>query len=401
MNALQSYIRKNGGALLTTPPAPGLGLVVAIPAYAEPNLLLSLESLRQCALPASPVEVLVLINHPENADEEEQAFNQNTYEKSLQWAAAHSTSQMAFHIAGPLAMPAKHAGAGLARKLLMDEAVRRFVAAGSQEGIIAAFDADSTCTPNYLTELEIFFEHHPKHLACSIHFEHPFDDERHPIVQYELHLRYMKHALAFAGHPYANYTVGSSMAVRASAYAKQGGMNRRKAGEDFYFLQKMMMAGEVGYLSEATVFPSARTSHRVPFGTGRAMLEMQQDRDVYLTYHPESYRQLAKLLSGLERVWQGGTHDVDNTCVKRFLDAWEWERYIAEIKVNTSSYTAFKKRFFRWFNAFTVMKYLHFMRDCGYPDIPVTEAVSELLKMEPDSTTELLYKLRSKDKKAG
>ena len=36
------------------------------------------------------------------------------------------------------------------------------------------------------------------------------------------------------------------MAVRADAYLRQGGMNRRKAGEDFYFLNKFMVLGGYG-----------------------------------------------------------------------------------------------------------------------------------------------------------
>ena len=43
------------------------------------------------------------------------------------------------------------------------------------------------------------------------------------------------------------------MAVRAHAYARQGGMNRRQAGEDFYFMQKLVDGEQVENIAEATV----------------------------------------------------------------------------------------------------------------------------------------------------
>ena len=46
----------------------------------------------------------------------------------------------------------------------------------------------------------------------------------------------------FVGYPDSIYTIGSAFAVRAEAYMKQGGMNRRQAGEDFYFLYKLTKA---------------------------------------------------------------------------------------------------------------------------------------------------------------
>ena len=88
----------------------------------------------------------------------------------------------------------------------------------------------------------------PRSPGCSIYFEHPLHGPLEPkvyeaIAAYELHLRYYVQALRYAAFPYAHHTIGSSMAVRADAYAKQGGMNKRQAGEDFYFLHKIIPLG--------------------------------------------------------------------------------------------------------------------------------------------------------------
>ena len=95
--------------------------------------------------------------------------------------------------------------------------------------------------------------------------------QRLGIQLYEDYLHYYKKALDYAGFPDSIYTIGSAFAVRADAYVKQGGMNRRQAGEDFYFLNKLTKLGKITEINDAYVYPSARVSDRVPFGTGAAM----------------------------------------------------------------------------------------------------------------------------------
>ena len=70
-----------------------------------------------------------------------------------------------------------------------------------------------------------------------------------------------------------------------------------------------------------------------------------------------------------------------------FLETQKFEEALAEIRGNSASCPAFRKRFWRWFNMFRIMKFLHFARERGYPDIPVGEASLELLqKISPDKT---------------
>ena len=64
------------------------------------------------------------------------------------------------------------------------------------------------------------------------------------------------------------FTIGSAFAVTANAYIKRGGMTRSQAGEDFYFLQTLAQIGTVGEITTTKVYPSARLSDRIPFGTG-------------------------------------------------------------------------------------------------------------------------------------
>ena len=79
---------------------------------------------------------------------------------------------MAFHVVQLDDLPAKHAGAGLARKLVMDEAIRRFNTIGNSQGIVLSLDADTTVAQNYLTSLHSHFRNNPTVVGCSIYFEH-------------------------------------------------------------------------------------------------------------------------------------------------------------------------------------------------------------------------------------
>jgi cellulose synthase/poly-beta-1,6-N-acetylglucosamine synthase-like glycosyltransferase len=385
--------------------AEDVGLVITIPAYAEEDLLVSLQSLKSCDLPSVGVEVVVIINHPIQAEEFLKEANKRISEKAQQWAIENSVDGLQFLVSIPIELPKKHAGAGLARKIAMDEAVVRLQKSVYGNPIIACFDADATCSENYLITCVKHFKENPKSLACSVNFEHPISTQstflNEGIIQYELHLRYYQAALVFARHPQAEFTVGSSMAVTRNAYVAQGGMNRRKAGEDFWFMLKLMMAGEISAITSATVYPSARESFRVPFGTGRAMSEMTEKEDnTYFTAPFESFKRLKVFLSQVDDLYEKEVEIADELTF-RFLESVNWTETIAEIKDYTTDKGSFIKRFYRWFNLFMVMKYFHFLRDHGVPDVPVVQQSKQVLYLlglenEGENSVAILKKFRAK-----
>ena len=206
----------------------------------------------------------------------------------------------------------------------------------------------------------------------------------------------------YANHPYANFTVGSSMAVTRDAYVQQGGMNRRKAGEDFWFMLKLMMAGKVSAITKSTVFPSDRESTRVPFGTGRAMLEMSEKQDfTFYTSRFESFMRLKTLMSLVDDFYHD-TAVIEDALTLQFLESVNWKETVKEIRLYTTDKESFEKRFYRWFNTFMIMKFFHFLRDEGEEDVPVLEASKKLFPLlwkgeESEITSlEILNKFRHK-----
>ncbi len=372
-------------ALIETPIHQNVDLIIVIPCYNEPDITPTLDSLASNS-PSGFVELIIVINASELASDQVVKQNQIVIDQITKWSKSNKPEWLQIWILDEQGMPAKHAGVGLARKTGMDEAYRRFLSIGkTQEGIIVCLDADSLVESNYLEEIERHFKIHSNTPGCSIHFEHPLEQENQDeIINYELHLRYFINAQKWAGHPHAYQTVGSSMAVRAEVYASQGGMPKRQAGEDFYFLHKIIPLGNFTELKSTKTIPSPRSSDRVPFGTGKDIAEQHiKNEAVYTTYNFDSFVQLKELVNIVADLFEKDlkvTLEALPKEIRAFLiDAGGLER-IESIKQSTSDLKAFEKRFYQWFNAFMIMKYCHYMRENGFPDQEVLGETEQLLK---------------------
>lgn len=389
MGFADRYLNKQKGFIpnVSSLPSAQLNYVVVIPAYCEPDLTDALESLWNCARPKGHVEVLVVINSPENAREEVLQSNRQALEKTSEWIASHHDSSMRFHLLERLSLPARDAGVGLARKIGMDEAVYRFNLINKPEGYILSFDADSRCDKNYFTSIDKETCNHPDIKGFSVYFEHPvqgieFDDRVYAaITDYELHLRYVNQFLRFAGFPYAHHTVGSCFGVRADVYAAQGGMNKRQGGEDFYFLHKIIPLGNFTDITTTRVIPSPRVSTRVPFGTGPVIGRyLDAEEPGMTTYAPECFLALQGFFACIPQLFKAGRAVIAGQVngmpesLQAFLTENQVVESVMEISANCGSPDTFNKRFFRWFDAFRVIKYLNYASRNFYPQLPVGEA---------------------------
>lgn len=390
---MNKYLAKYGirAPFIEEAPQPDLGIVVVIPACDEPDLNLTLSALYSCERPNCSIEIIVVINGSEVASAEIHAQNKLSLETCISWQKQMVESGFKLYSIYENALPKKHAGVGLARKIGMDEAVSRLNEVDNPKGVIACFDADSTCASNYLKAIEKHFEKYPKTPGCSIKYAHPlfgtqYDSHNYlGIAYYELHLRYYNQALRACGYPNAYHTVGSSMAVRSDAYQKQGGMNRRQAGEDFYFLHKIIALGGFTELNETTVFPSPRSSDRVPFGTGRAIGEYMKDTSKgYYTYSVNAFRYLEIFFRNIPEYYLAKTTLVQQGGILPyvlidFLSSYFFDERLEEIRRNSTNINSFTKRFFNWFNAFMILKFVHFVRDNAHPNLKVERAALDLL----------------------
>ncbi len=378
--------------LIKDTPADDLIIIITIPCYNEQDIFNSLDSLYRCERTNGKVEVIINVNYPVD-NIEQTAWHNKLYHEINQWASVHNNEWLLFYaVLQPL--PTKEAGVGLARKIIMDEALRRFDFLNKPNGIIVGFDADCRCEKNYLCAIEKHFTDYQNTTGCSICFEHPLSGNEfekkiyEAIAQYELHLRYYIEGLRFAKYPYAFHTLGSCFAVTAHAYAKQGGMNKRKAAEDFYFLNKIMTLGNYNEINNTCVYPSPRMSKRVPFGTGASVAKyVLNNEESLLSYNPEVFKIIKDFLSRINDIYCHAYEDKrsflsnEDECLIKFFEKENFNEVIDECLKNSKNLDTFKKRFFYWFNGLKILQFIHFAHEEYFNKVPVNISSANLLKM--------------------
>jgi len=392
--AIAAYLAKRAITApwrVTAPPEHPCRGAVVIPALAECALL----EKTLASLAANPRRllaqflILVVVNHTSDASPAEQADNRTTLERLPTWKLGHGLSQLCWvDAASPgLELPPKQ-GVGLARKIGLDLALP-LLDYQAGDPLLVCLDADTIVQPDYLTAITSHFVN-SRAGGASIPFRHqPARDPagQAAIDRYELFLRGYVLGLELAGSPWAFHTVGSAMACRASAYAASGGMNRRLAGEDFYFLQQLHKVAGVAPLTGTVVHPSPRSSHRVPFGTGRAVGDMLADGQGRLMfYRPELFDLLGEWLAcvaghegmdGAELLARGAAIDA---ALGTFLEGAGFGAAWDNMQRHNRDGVRLMTAFHGWFDAFRTMRLMHHLTDNGYPRVEPEQALAPLLR---------------------
>ncbi|MBJ6723186.1 glycosyltransferase family 2 protein [Geomesophilobacter sediminis] len=362
----------------------GFAGAVVIPALSESERLFgTLDSL--AANPPEMLErflVLVVVNHREDATPQQKEDNRMTLERLRSW---ESPMNLAFIDAATpdRELPSRTGGVGLARKIGLDLALPRLAA----DGILICLDADTLVGPDYLRAISAHFTT-SRCGGAVIPFRHQrgaSEHEERAITLYELYLRHYVLGLDYAGSPYAFHTVGSAMACTARAYLRMGGMNSRCAGEDFYFLQQLKRTAGIEQVQGCTVHPAARSSWRVPFGTGKSIARLlAEGEDAVSFYRVECYEILKRWL---EVAGQGLGQDGDALLEQAkeihpmlgdyLADAGfptVWDRLAA----NSKGADALTAAFHVWFDSLKTVRLIHHL-SAALPRCRPEESVPHLL----------------------
>ena len=286
-------------------------------------------------------------------------------------------------------MPEKTGGVGLARKIGMDIALTIFDYSKPGKKIIVCLDADCTVEKNYIEEIIRSFN--TKNInAATINYEHPLpeDEEKlEAIICYEIIIRYYELGLKYANSKYAVQAIGSTLCCDYEAYIKVEGMNKKKAAEDFYFLEKLSKNYEIERITTTKVLPTGRQSWRVPFGTGQRISRfLAKSQNEYLLYNPESFSILKKWLklfnsrniSSSEDYLQKakGIHpELFNFLVQQNFGK-DWEK----ISANSKDEKHLHSQKIKWFDGFRTLKLIHHLRDTVFPQINMFGALDILFK---------------------
>jgi hypothetical protein len=281
------------------------------------------------------------------------------------------------------------AGVGLARKIGMDSALRIFDYSIPGKKNIISLDADCQVERNYLSEIINYFNVQNVSVAV-VDFEHNLCEDANckiAILSYEIFLRHYVAGLLFAGSPFAFHTIGSTVVCDHEAYIKIGGMNTKKAAEDFYFLQKLAKHYRITRITSTKVKPSARQSWRVPFGTGRSVTDFLSNSKIIKVFDPEVYLILKEWLvlfnsdsslnSDLLLQDSRKIHPELYNFLKIRGFRSDWQKILDNSK--SKSQLDYQRK--NWFDAFETLKLIHHLRDASFPMMDITSGTEKLFKI--------------------
>ena len=365
--------------------------IIVVPAIAEsshlPKLIKSLE--KNDKLELHNTLLLIVVNNSVSSSEEVKKENQKTLSYLRKIKSKVNISFIDATSAGK-EMDDKNGGVGLARKIGMDLALSKFDYLSINKNIILSIDADCIVDSDYVSEISQEFNRNNLE-AAVVNFSHDIsgrDEETKAIICYEIFLRYYVLGLSYAKSEYAFHTIGSTMLCTPDAYVKVEGMNKRKAAEDFYFLEKLAKIFPIGEIKSTSIHPSKRGSWRVPFGTGKSVDRyLSNSRDEYLLYNPKSFVILKTWLEVLNDTLisdQSALMKISKNihpALSDFLTQQDFENFINKVLLKNNNPTEIEKQKHFWFDAFRTLKLIHYLRDATYPNINMFSAIDELLRM--------------------
>ena len=247
---------------------------VALPVLNEPQYLYKLVDCisRQTY---TRFKVYVCVNQPEAWwDNPEKSEICLTNEMTLEWLRTLDTDTFFIidKASGGYGWDDKNFGIGWARKVIMDH----IVGVAAPADLILSLDADTTFNDTYFLSVALNFYNNPDAVALAAPYFHLLSEDpraSRAILRYEIYMRHYQLNLWRIGSPYTFTALGSALACPVRSYTAVGGMTPKTSGEDFYFLQKLRKYGRILFWNDEKVFPAARFSDRVFFGTGPAMIK--------------------------------------------------------------------------------------------------------------------------------
>lgn len=258
----------------------------------------------------------------------------------------------------------KNAGVGLSRKIGADLAL--FFS--RPKSIFCFTDADCILAPNYLEKISSHYENNNQNFAI-LGFKHQKSENNklnRYINIYEKYLFETAANIKKTGSPYGYISLGSCITCSAESYLTVGGMNRLKATEDFYFLQKLTKHyGTPPEINEPLVYPSSRISSRVHLGTGYRMQQLSNGKsykDLY--FSDDSFLTLGDFIRIIKKSFGLSYKEIIQKLAKidnitEFLVQNDFENIWNSLALNTN-YRKYISQFHRWFDGLKTIKFLKY-----------------------------------------
>jgi hypothetical protein len=165
-------------------------------------------------------------------------------------------------------------------------------------------------------------------------------------------------------------------------YANVRGYPKRSAGEDFHILNKLSKITPLTLLPSPSIEVQARTSARVPFGTGPALsriienLRQQPNGSGYLSYNYASFKLLAQGLAALGAACQStqGAKIEFPPQVSKILNELGLEKILPQLTDTNTPRNQRQRVANEWFDALKTLRFIHLARRF-YPDKSLLETL--------------------------
>ncbi|MFZ4401569.1 MAG: glycosyltransferase family 2 protein [Bacteroidales bacterium] len=251
----------------------------------------------------------------------------------------------------------KKSGVGWARKILMDA----INSVANEKDILLSIDSDTHFNPNYLDSIFYSLQSNKEAIAISVPYYHELTKDEaanRAILRYEIYMRYYAINLWRIKSPFNFTALGSAIAFPIWAYRKIGGISPMKSGEDFYFLQKFCKTGKILNWNSEKVYPAARFSDRVFFGTGPAMIKGNNgDWNSYPIYHYSLFDQIEKTYLLLPQLY---TKDIELPISDFLNNQFNDDKWWLLIRKNYKTQTHFVKACYEKLDGLRILQFLKF-----------------------------------------
>ncbi len=283
--------------------------------------------------------------------------------------------------------PPKGHGIGFARKFIMDYITS--IANGGD--IIISMDADTVFKKDYFSSVDENLRLNPAASAIAIPYYHSltFSPELdRAMLRYEIYMRAFAVNMWRIRSPYCFTALGSAIAFPVWAYKAAGGMTPKMSGEDFYFLQKIVKTGRLLHWNGEIVYPAARLSDRVYFGTGPALIKgIAGDWSSYPVYDSKLFALVAETVKSFGSLYKNEIPTpLDEFLIRRFGEL-PWQGLRLNFKTQQHFVRACNEKI-------DGLRILQFLKESQAADEKVSQnALSELLKSYAKLFPELLTDL--------
>ena len=247
-------------------------------------------------------------------------------------------------------------GVGWARKTLFDEIMKT----AKDDDVIISLDADTLFTENYLQSVgENFIQNKIEVLSLPYYHKLTADENANrAILRYEIYLRNYFINMHRIGSPYTFTAIGSAIAAKVNVLQKIRGITPLKNGEDFYLLQKLRKMTPISNYNSEIVYPAARFSTRVDFGTGPAMIKGSSGNwDSSPIYHHSLFDKIKETYDIIPQLF---TEDIETEFIDFLKKQYKTEDLWSPLRKNFKTLPQFTRAFHEKADGLRILQFLKY-----------------------------------------